>query len=93
MKVKQIVGVLEHTDGRKSHKYLMNLLNDGLDEIAQISLNNLEVYTTSLEKGKRWYGLNNVSMIDVTRVEVKTDEDKWRMIPRISGDIEIGDES
>ena len=93
MKVKQLVGTLEHSYGRKSHKYLQNLLNDGLDEIAQISKNNIEVNTTTLEKGKRWYTLNNVSMIDVIRVEVKTDDLKWRMIPRVSGDIEIGDDS
>ena len=36
MKVKQLVGLIEHAYGRKSHKYLMNLLNDGLDDINDI---------------------------------------------------------
>lgn len=93
MKIKQIIGTLEHTYGRKSHKYLMNLLDDGLDEISQISKNNIGTSTTSLETGKRWYTLNNVTMIDVSRVEVKTNDDKWRSIPRITSSIEIGDNS
>tara|TARA_R100000742_G_C4270270_1_gene88936 strand:- start:972 stop:1253 length:282 start_codon:yes stop_codon:yes gene_type:complete len=91
MKIKQIVGTLEHTYGRKSHKYLMNLLDDGLDEISQISKNNIGTSTTSLETGKRWYTLNNITMIDVNRVEVRSNDDKWRSIPRVSSDIEIGD--
>ena len=52
MKVKQIVGLIEHAYGRKSHKYLMNLLNDGLDDIAQTARNNTSIDKTALVKGK-----------------------------------------
>ena len=46
MKVKDIIGQLEHTYGRKSHKYLMSLINDGLDEIAQTGKANVVSATT-----------------------------------------------
>ena len=92
MKVKQLVGLVEHAYGRKSHKYLMNLLNDGLDDIAQTARNNLAVNTTTLIKGQRWYTLNNLIMIDVTRVEVLDDELKWRQIPRTTDGPSVGDD-
>lgn len=82
MKVKQIVGLIEHAYGRKSHKYLMNLLNDGLDDIAQTAKNNTAIDTTSLITGQRWYTLNNLVMIDVQNVEILGDDLKWRAIPR-----------
>ncbi len=91
MKVKQLVGLVEHAYGRKSHKYLMNLLNDGLDDIAQTAKNNTEINTTQLYKGQRWYTLNNLVMIDVQKVEILDDKLKWRQIPRGSAP-EIGDE-
>ena len=92
MKVKQIVGLIEHAYGRKSHKYLMNLLNDGLDDIAQTSRNNTSIDKTALVKGKRWYTLNNLAMIDVQKVEVLSSDLKWRQIPRSTSGPEIGDE-
>jgi len=92
MKVKQLVGLVEHAYGRKSHKYLMNLLNDGLDDIAQTARNNTSIDTTSLIKGQRWYTLNNLVMIDVQKVEILDSDLKWRQIPRGSAP-EIGDEN
>ena len=91
MKVKQLVGLVEHAYGRKSHKYLMNLLNDGLDDIAQTARNNTSIDSTGLVKGQRWYTLNNLVMIDVQKVEVLDNELNWRSIPR-GGAPEIGDE-
>ena len=41
MKVKDIIGQIEHTYGRKSHKYLMSLMNDGLDEISPFAKTNI----------------------------------------------------
>ena len=32
--VQSIVSQIEHVLGRKSHKYLLELINDGLDDIA-----------------------------------------------------------
>jgi len=93
MKVKQIVGLIEHAYGRKSHKYLMNLLNDGLDDIAQTARNNTSIDKTALVQGQRWYTLNNLAMIDVQKVEILGDDLKWRQIPRSTSGPEIGDES
>jgi|TARA_R110002051_G_scaffold88750_1_gene156444 glycine cleavage system pyridoxal-binding protein P len=92
MKVKQLVGQLEHTFGRKSHSYLISLLNDGLDEIAQTALNNTEINTTQLAKDQRWYSLLTSKMIDVFRVEVLDSKLKWRQIPRSTDTPEIGDD-
>lgn len=91
MKVKDIIGQLEHTYGRKSHKYLMSLINDGLDEIAQTGKANVVSATTMIETNKRWYLLDNKNMIDVTRVEVLDDKGDWRQIPRLASEPEIGD--
>ena len=91
MKVKQLVGQLEHTFGRKSHSYLRSLLNDGLDEIAQTALNNTEINTTQLKKDQRWYSLLTSTMIDVFRVEILDSKLKWRQIPRSTSTPEIGD--
>ena len=91
MKVKQLVGLIEHGYGRKSHKYLMNLLNDGLDDIAQTARNNTAVDTTELVKGQRWYTLNNLVMIDVQKVEILDSDLKWRQLPRSSSP-EVGDD-
>tara|TARA_Y100000034_G_C6826491_1_gene372671 strand:- start:12 stop:293 length:282 start_codon:yes stop_codon:yes gene_type:complete len=92
MKVKQLVGQLEHTFGRKSHSYLISLLNDGLDEIAQTALSNTEIASTPLVKDQRWYDLLTSSMIDVFRVEILDSKLKWRELPRSTTPPEIGDE-
>ena len=91
MKVKQLVGLIEHAYGRKSHKYLMNLLNDGLDDIAQTARNNTAIDTTELVKGQRWYTLNNLVMIDVQKMEILDSDLKWRQLPRSSSP-EVGDD-
>ena len=91
MKVKDIIGQLEHTYGRKSHKYLMSLINDGLDEIAQTGKANVVSATTMIETNKRWNLLDNKNMIDVIRVEVLDDKLDWRQIPRLASEPEIGD--
>ena len=92
MKVKDVIGQIEHTYGRKSHKYLMSLMNDGLDEIAQVGKMNTKNSKTSLVKDQRWYTLLNSEMIDIWRVEVLDNDLAWRQIPRLTSIPEIGDE-
>jgi|TARA_Y100000310_G_scaffold328429_1_gene396543 hypothetical protein len=91
MKVKDIVGQIEHVYGRKSHKYIISLMNDGLDEIAQSARANTKVGSTGLVTGQRWYALEAKSMIDVYNVEVLDDSGNWRSIPRATSPPEIGD--
>ena len=93
MKIKDIIGQIEHSEGRISHKYLFSLLNDGLDEIAEKTRTNTQSATTKLEKGVRFVTLDLGNMIDVYRVEVKDSDGKYRQIPRVVGEISIGDES
>ena len=69
----------------------MNLLNDGLDDIAQTARNNTAIDTTELVKGQRWYTLNNLVMIDVQKVEILDSDLKWRQLPRSSSP-EVGDD-
>ena len=57
MTVKTVIAQLERIFGRNPEKYLLQLINDGLMDIA----NKKQVYTvsaiTDLEKNKRWYDL------------------------------------
>ena len=92
MKVKDIIAQIEHTHGRKSHKYMMALINDGLDEITQTAKGNTKIASIQLVKDKRWYDLLVSEMIDVFRVEVLDDKLKWRQIPRSTMTPEIGDD-
>lgn len=93
MKVKDLIGQIEHALGRQSHKYIFALMNDGLDEIAQSSRTNTQSATTSLAKGVRWVTLDLANMIDVYRVEVKDNEGKYRQIARLTSPPTIGDET
>ena len=93
MKVKDLVGQIEHSLGRKSHKYLFSLMNDGLDEIAQSSRMNTQSATTSIVQNQRWITLDLANMIDIYRVEVQDSEGKYRAIARLTSPPEIGDET
>jgi len=93
MKVKDLVGQIEHTHGRKSHKYLMGLINDGLDEIAQTARANTTSAGTQLETYQRWYALDESAMIDVFRVEILDSEGELRSIPRLASPPNIGDDT
>tara|TARA_Y100000361_G_scaffold144227_1_gene152101 strand:+ start:1689 stop:1970 length:282 start_codon:yes stop_codon:yes gene_type:complete len=93
MKIQDIIGQIEHAEGRVSHKYLFSLLNDGLDEIAEKTRNNTQSATTKLVKNQRWTTLDVSNVIDVYRVEIKDSDGKYRQIPRLVGEIPIGDES
>ena len=92
MKVKDIIAQIEHTHGRKSHKYMMALINDGLDEITQTAKGNTKIASIQIDNGQRWYDLLVSEMIDIFRVEVLDDKLKWREIPRSTITPEIGDD-
>ena len=91
--VKDLIGQIEHNYGRKSHKYMMGIMNDGLDEIAQTSRTNTATAETNLKTGIRWYPLDNSLMIDVFQVKVLDNDLSWRSIPRLASYPEIGDTS
>ena len=83
MTVKTMILQLEKLFGRQPEKYLLQILNDGLMDIA----NKKQVYTvsatTDLEKKKRWYDLP-ATVLSIERVEILDTNDRYIMIPKLS---------
>ena len=83
MTVKNIIEQIEKQFGRQSEKYIFQLINDALDDIASNKRNYTVSATTNLEGKKRWYELND-DVIDITRVEIKDTNDRYIMIPKLT---------
>ena len=83
MTVKNIFSQLEKIFGRNSEKYLIQVINDGLIDIA----NKKQGYTvsalTDLEKNKRWYDLP-ASVMSIERVEILDSNNRYIMIPKLT---------
>ena len=83
MTVKNIISQLEKTFGRNSETYLIQVINDGLMDIA----NKKQGYTvsalTDLEENKRWYELPD-SVLSIERVEILDTNSRYIMIPKLS---------
>ena len=83
MKVKTITSQLEKLFGRQSEQYLIQVINDGLMDIA----NKKQGYTvsalTDLEKKKRWYELP-ASVLSIEKVEILDTNSRYIMIPKLS---------
>ena len=83
MTVKNIISQIEKTFGRQSETYMIQVLNDGLLDIA----NKKQGYTvsaiTDLEKNKRWYDLP-ASVMSIERVEILDANNRYILIPKLS---------
>ena len=83
MTVKNMFSQLEKIFGRNSEAYLIQLINDGLIDIA----NKKQGYTvsalTDLEKNKRWYDLP-ATVLSIERVEILDTNDRYIMIPKLT---------
>ena len=83
MTVKRMASQLEQLFGRQSEQYLIQILNDGLMDIA----NKKQGYTvsalTDLEENKRWYELPD-SVLSIERVEILDTNSRYVMIPKLS---------
>ena len=83
MTVKNMFSQLEKLFGRNSEAYLIQLINDGLIDIA----NKKQGYTvsalTDLEKNKRWYDLP-ATVLSIERVEILDTNDRYVMIPKLT---------
>ena len=83
MTVKRIASQLETLFGRQSEQYIIQILNDGLMDIA----NKKQGYTvsalTDLEKKKRWYELP-ASVLSIEKVEILDTNSRYIMIPKLS---------
>ena len=83
MTVKNIFSQLEKMFGRNSETYLIQLMNDGLIDIANKKQGYTVSATTDLEKKKRWYTLPP-TVLSIERVEILDSNDRYIMIPKLS---------
>ena len=83
MTVKTVFSQLEKLFGRNSEAYLVQLINDGLMDIA----NKKQGYTvsalTDLEKNKRWYDLP-ATVMSIERVEILDTNSRYVLVPKLS---------
>ena len=83
MTAQQIIEQIEKLFGRQPEQYVMQLVNDALNDIAANKRNYTVSSTTDLEGHKRWYEFPD-KVIDITKVEVKDTNDRYVMIPKLS---------
>ena len=74
---------LEKLFGRNSEAYLIQLVNDGLIDIANKKQGYTVSATSDLEKKKRWYTLPP-TVLSIERVEILDSNDRYIMIPKLS---------
>ena len=83
MTVKTVFSQLEKMFGRNSEVYLIQLMNDGLIDIANKKQHYTVSAITDLEKKKRWYDLPS-TVLSIERVEILDTNDRYVMIPKLS---------
>ena len=97
MNVKDIISQIEGLFGRKPNKYLMQIINDGLMDIASKRLVNEDTAVTDLLEGQRYYDLPP-GLLKIVSVEVKQEntdgELEFAPVQKIDRAVlTIGDES
>jgi hypothetical protein len=97
MEVKDIISQVESIFGRKPNKYLMQIINDGLMDIASKRLTNEDTAVTDLIGGIRYYEMPP-GLLKVVSVEIKQEntnnELEFAPIRKIDRSVlTIGDES
>tara|TARA_Y100001973_G_scaffold77864_1_gene114143 strand:- start:7 stop:300 length:294 start_codon:yes stop_codon:yes gene_type:complete len=70
MEVKDIISQVEGMFGRKPNKYLMQLINDGLMDIASKRLTNEDTAVTDLIQDLRYYEMPP-GVLKIVGVEIK----------------------
>ena len=83
MKVKDMLGQIEKLFGRVPEKYMLALINDGLEEIGITKQHKRNDMKTDLIENQRWYPLDD-EVIDIIRVEIKDTNDRYVMIPKLT---------
>ena len=74
---------MEKVFGRNSETYLIQLMNDGLIDIANKKQHYTVSALTDLEKKKRWYDLP-ATVLSIEKVEILDSNDRYIMIPKLS---------
>ena len=70
MEVKDVISQIEGLFGRKPNKYLMQIMNDGLMDIASKRLTNEDTAVTDLMKDQRYYQMPP-GLLKIVSVEIK----------------------
>jgi len=83
MTVKNLISQLEKMFGRNSEAYLIQLINDGLIDIANKKQHYTVSALTDLEKNKRWYDLP-ATVLSIDRVEILDTNDRYVLIPKLN---------
>lgn len=83
MTVKNVFLQLEKLFGRNPEAYLIQLMNDGLIDIANKKQGYTVSATTDLYYKKRWYTLPP-QVLSIERVEVLDSNDRYIMIPKLT---------
>ena len=83
MTAKQIIDQIEQIFGRQPEQYILQLINDALDDVSAKRQHYTTSAITDLKKKQRWYALDD-TVIDITRVEIKDTNDRYVMIPKLS---------
>ena len=97
MEVKDIISQVEGLFGRKPNRYLMQIINDGLMDIASKRLTNEDTAVTDLLEGQRYYDMPP-GLLKIVSVEVKQENTdgglEFAPLQKIDRTaISIGDES
>lgn len=83
MTVKSVFSQLEKLFGRNPEAYLIQLMNDGLIDIANKKGGYTVSSTTDLEKNKRWYELPE-KVLSIERVEILDTNNRYVLVPKLS---------
>tara|TARA_R100000501_G_C2587565_1_gene88648 strand:- start:532 stop:837 length:306 start_codon:yes stop_codon:yes gene_type:complete len=83
MTVKTVFLQLEKLFGRNPEKYLIQVMNEGLIDIANKKQGYTVSATTDLEYKKRWYTLHP-TVLSIERVEILDTNDRYIMIPKLA---------
>ena len=82
MNLKNFLNMIEMQMGRQSEGLVIQLMNDGLDEIAATKQNYQVAATETLTSKQRYYELTD-EMIDIIRVEVLDTNNRYVKIPKL----------
>jgi hypothetical protein len=82
MTLKNFLNMIEMQMGRQSEGLLIQLMNDGLDEIATTKQNYQVAASTDLNAKQRYYDIDD-SMIDIIRVEILDSNNRYVKIPKL----------
>ena len=83
MKIKDVVQQIEKQLGRSPERYLLTLINDGLEEIGITKQHKRDEIKIDLVQDQRWYPLDD-EIIDIVRVEILDTDNRYSMIPKLT---------